>query len=93
MVNQADVGAIAPGQAAKIRLDAYPDLLFDGRVELVAPLGVQSSMTPKVRSFVALVSIQGTNEKLMPDLSASVEIIAARGNAAHSPAAHAPGTR
>jgi multidrug resistance efflux pump len=78
MVNQADVGAIAPGQPAKIRLDAYPDLLFDGRIELVAPLGVQSSMTPKVRSFVALVSIQGTNEKLMPDLSASVEVIAAR---------------
>lgn len=93
MVNQADVGAIAPGQLAKIRLDAYPDLLFDGRVELVAPLGVQSSMTPKVRSFVALVSIQGTNEKLMPDLSASVEILVARGNAAHGPAAHTPGTR
>ena len=93
MVNQADVGAIAPGQPAKIRLDAYPDLLFDGRVELVAPLGVQSSMTPKVRSFVALVSIQGTNEKLMPDLSASVEVIAARANVARGTAAGTPGTR
>jgi HlyD family secretion protein len=93
MVNQADVGAIAPGQPAKIRLDAYPDLLFDGRIELVAPLGVQSSMTPKVRSFVALVSIQGTNEKLMPDLSASVEVIAARSNAARGAAGSTPGTR
>ena len=49
LVNQADIGAIAPGQPAKIRLDAYPELLFDGRVELVAPLGVPSSLTPKVR--------------------------------------------
>jgi HlyD family secretion protein len=73
-VNQADVGLVTPGQPAKIRLDAYPDLLFDGRVELVAPLGVQSSLTPKVRSFVALVSIQGSAPQLMPDLSASVEI-------------------
>jgi HlyD family secretion protein len=93
MVNQADVGSIAPGQPAKIRLDAYPELLFDGRVELVAPLGVQSSMTPKVRSFVALVSIQGANEKLMPDLSASVEIMAARGSAAHTATKSTPGTR
>jgi len=73
-VNQADVGLVAPGQPAKIRLDAYPELLFDGRVELVAPLGVQSSLTPKVRTFVALVSIQGSAPQLMPDLSASVEI-------------------
>ncbi len=93
MVNQADVGLIAPGQPAKVRLDAYPDLLFDGRVELVAPLGVQSSMTPKVRSFVALVSIQGTNEKLMPDLSASVEVVIARGNAAKTTTKSQSGTR
>ena len=92
IVNQADVGSIAPGQPAKVRLDAYPDLLFEGRIELVAPLGVQSSMTPKVRSFVALVSIQGTNEKLMPDLSASVEVIATR-NAARGTARPTPGTR
>ncbi len=74
-INQADVGLVLPGQVAKVRLDAYPELLFDGRVELVAPLGVQSSLTPKVRSFVALVSIQGSDPQLMPDLSASVEII------------------
>jgi multidrug resistance efflux pump len=74
-INQADVGLVTPGQPAKVRLDAYPDLLFDGRVELVAPLGVQSSLTPKVRSFVALVSIQGSDPQLMPDLSASVEIL------------------
>jgi len=74
LVNQADVSSVAAGQPAKIRLDAYPDLLFDGRIELVAPLGVTSSMTPKVHTFVALVSIQGSNPQLMPDLSASVEI-------------------
>jgi hypothetical protein len=40
-----------------------------------------------------LVSIQGTNEKLMPDLSASVEVIAARSNAARGAAGSTPGTR
>jgi hypothetical protein len=54
----------------------------------VAPLGVASSLTPKVRTFVALVSIQGSSPQLMPDLTASVEVAdAARAGPA------APGTR
>ena len=77
LVNQADVSAMAPGQPAKIRLDAYPELLFGGKVELLAPLGVASSLTPKVRTFVALVSIQGSSPQLMPDLTASVEVAGA----------------
>ena len=73
-VNQADIGMVATGAAAKIRLDAYPELSFDGRVELLAPLAVTSSMTPKVRTFTALVSIQGSSPQLMPDLTASVDL-------------------
>jgi HlyD family secretion protein len=74
LVNQADISRIEPGQPAKIRLDAYPDLLFDGRIELLAPFGVASSLTPKVRSFTAVISIHGSHPQLMPDLSASVEV-------------------
>ena len=44
---------------AKIRLDAYPELLLRREGRAVAPLGVASSLTPKVRTFIALVSIQG----------------------------------
>ena len=74
LVNQADISRIEPGMPAKIRLDAYPELLFDGRVELVGPFGVPSGLTPKVRSFTAVISIRGSHPQLMPDLSASVEI-------------------
>ena len=74
-VNQTDVNLVSPGQAARIRLDAYPELLFNGRVETVTPLGTASSLTPKVRSFTAVVSIEGMDPQLMPDLSASVEIV------------------
>jgi HlyD family secretion protein len=76
-VSQADVNLVAPGQPAKIRLDAYPELLFDGRVQTIAPLGVASGLTPKVRAFTAVVSINGMDPQLMPDLSASVEILPA----------------
>lgn len=73
-VNQADIALIAPGHPARVRLDAYPQLIFDGRVESVAPLGVMSDMSAKVRNFTAIVSIHGSDPLLMPDLTASVEV-------------------
>lgn len=73
-VNQADVSMIAPGRAAEIRLDAYPELRFDGRVDIISPLGVTSGISPNVHTFITLVSIQGTHARLMPDLTASVDV-------------------
>lgn len=73
-VNQADIALIAEGQTATIRLDAYPELSFTGHVDLVAPLGISSNMTPSVRNFTVLVPIKGTHPRLMPDLTASVDL-------------------
>jgi HlyD family secretion protein len=73
-VNQADVHLLQAGQPARISLDAYPELQFQGRVEHVAPVGTTSMLTPRVRNFVATVSIQGSHPKLMPDLSAAVDV-------------------
>jgi len=77
-VSQADAGAIAPGQWARVALDAYPSLTFDGRVETVAPLAVPSQLTAKVRTFMVLVSISGTHPNLMPDLSAAADVVVER---------------
>ena len=73
-VNQADVHLLQVGQPARISLDAYPDLQFEGRVEHVAPVGTASMLTTRVRNFVATVSIKGSHPKLLPDLSAAVDV-------------------
>jgi multidrug resistance efflux pump len=73
-VNQADIGLLSPGLPALVRLDAYPELSFKGRVDIVSPLGVTSSLTPTVHTFVALISIDGMHARLMPDLTASVDV-------------------
>jgi multidrug efflux pump subunit AcrA (membrane-fusion protein) len=73
-VNQADVHLLQAGQPARISLDAYPGLEFKGRVEQVAPVGTTSRLTDRVRNFVAIVSIVGSHPKLMPDLSAAVDV-------------------
>ena len=73
-ISQIDGGFVAVGQPARIQLDAYPELSFDGRVEQLAPLASPSSLTPRVRMFTAVVAIVGAHAKLMPDLSAAVDI-------------------
>jgi hypothetical protein len=73
-VNQADIAFIEPGRAAIIGLDAYPELRFNGRVDVVSPIGVTSSLTETVHTFTALVSIDGMHPQLMPDLTASVDV-------------------
>ena len=73
-VNQADVSLLRVGQPVRVGLDAYPDLSFTGRVERIAAIGVTSGLSDRVRSFNVLFSISGSDGRLMPDLSASLDI-------------------
>lgn len=73
-VNQADINDIEVGLPVRVGLDAYPELFFDGVVTQVSPLGVTSTMSPKVRSFVALIEVKGSHPNLMPDLTASLDV-------------------
>ncbi len=81
-VNQADVNELRVGQPVRIGLDAYPDLAFEGRVAQISPLGVTSTLSPKVRTFVVLVDVRGAHPNLMPDLSASLDVTLAQTPAA-----------
>jgi HlyD family secretion protein len=73
-VNQADIGDLRVGQAVGIGLDAYPDLSFRGRIAQISPIGVASTLSPKVRSFVVNVDVNGSHPNLMPDLTASLDV-------------------
>jgi HlyD family secretion protein len=72
--NQADIEALSVGQGAAIRLDSYPSKTFTGRLETVSPIAIASSMSPRVRTFVAVFSIEGSDPHLLPDLAAAVEV-------------------
>lgn len=73
-VNQADINELRVGQPVRVGLDAYPDLRFDGRIEQISPLGVQSTLSPRVRNFVVIVVVRGSHPNLMPDLTASLDV-------------------
>jgi HlyD family secretion protein len=80
-INQEDLLALSVGQAVRVHLDAYPDLVFPGRLESIDPMGQPGDFNDaKLRDFAATFSIEGTDPRLMPDLSAAIEVSAAGGS-------------
>jgi HlyD family secretion protein len=73
-VNQEDFLALQVGQTATVHLDAYPQLVFPGKLEEMAPIGRSGDFSSKLRSFAVVFSISGSDTKLMPDLSAAVDV-------------------
>jgi HlyD family secretion protein len=73
-VNQADMNDLRIGQHVQVGLDAYPDLVFTGTVDQISPIGQQSTLSPKVRSFIVLVLVKEAHPNLMPDLTASLDV-------------------
>jgi HlyD family secretion protein len=81
LANQQDYPSLAVGQTAKVRLDAYPDLVFPAKLDQLSPIGEGGDFSSKLRSFVVIVAISGNDPKLMPDLSAAVDVDIAKPNA------------
>ena len=89
-VNQADSGRIALGAPVSVSLDAFPGAVFEGRVASVGAMAVatgssgggrgsrggsRSSGGRWVREVPVEVSILATDDRIMPDLSASADIL------------------
>jgi len=72
--NQEDFLSLQIGQTAKVHLDAYPELVFSGRLEEMAPVARSGDFSSKLRAFTVIFSISGNDAKLMPDLSAAVDV-------------------
>jgi len=73
-VNQEDLLGLRLGQKALVHLDAYSDMVFDGQLESIDPMGAPGDFSSKLRHFSATFSIKGHDPRLMPDLSAAVEV-------------------
>lgn len=79
-ISEADFQYLGNAASAKVYLDAYPGAEFQAQLEsssLVATAGLDSP----VRNFLARFVIAGQDRRLLPDLSASIEIDRARHSA------------
>jgi multidrug efflux pump subunit AcrA (membrane-fusion protein) len=78
-INEVDIAKIALGQKVEIRVDAYRDKVFEGRVSEIAPsafapgqVGQQGDGTI---TFEVIIEVIGSPAELLPGMSADVDII------------------
>src|SRR5207245_2199438 len=73
-LNQVDLLRVRTGLHAKMHLDAYPGIELAATLEDLSPLGHTGQFSETVRVFSARFSIQGTEPRLLPDLSAALDL-------------------
>lgn len=75
-VDEADIGKITVGQSVRVTVDAYPGRRFEGSVVRIAPRGVNVS---NVVTFEVKIEVTSKEKELLrPEMTANVEIVAAR---------------
>lgn len=62
------------GAKARVMLDAYPGAVFDAHLESASPVASGGLQSP-IRAFAARFRIDQRDPRLLPDLSAAVEIV------------------
>ena len=73
-VFEQDLAHVRIGQSAKIRVDAYPDKVFQGKVTFVYPTVSPESRTARVR-----IELQNRQALLKPSMYARTELTSSRG--------------
>jgi HlyD family secretion protein len=82
-VDETDVVGVHLGQDCNIRVDAYPDTVFKGKVTEIGSSALQksttlTSSTQESKDFKVVVTLDNPSQKLKPGLSASADIITAK---------------
>jgi len=72
--NEMDRSLILPGQHAKIVLDAYPKVAFNGTVVSISRLAQNVRWNSKLKGFEVIVDVKEADKRLKPGMSAMVRI-------------------
>jgi len=73
-VGEPDGAILVPGARALVRLDAYPDLVFEALLFSASPVATAALGSP-IKRFAARFRLQTSDPHLLPDLSAAVIIL------------------
>ena len=74
-VNEADVGAVAEGNAVAFTVDAYPDRTFAGKVTQVR---LSATELQNVVTYTVIIEASNDDRKLFPGMTANVQIEVAK---------------
>ena len=75
-MNQAESELVRIGQRASIRFDAYPEIQLEGKVEAVGSIATGGRrVNYYIRRVPVRISIEGHDPRVLPDLSASADVV------------------
>jgi HlyD family secretion protein len=79
MVSQAQSELLRIGQPATVNLDAFPGLRIHGTVQSIGAIGIGGwRLQYYVRNVPVRVSIEAQDERIIPDLSSSADVVLER---------------
>ena len=76
-VGEPDGAALQPGTRAVVHIDAFPELSLPAHFDSASPVA-SSALGNPIKTFNARFVLDRTDKRLVPDLSAAVEIQAAK---------------
>lgn len=71
-VAEPDGALLRPGLEARVAVDAYPDLTLPASFVTASPVAAAAGLGRGVKAFMAVFRLDGSDPRLMPDLSAAV---------------------
>jgi HlyD family secretion protein len=74
-VDEADIGSVHAGAPVSFTVEAYPDELFSGEVEQVR---LAATKTSGVVTYTVIIKAQNPDQKLFPEMTATVRIVGQR---------------
>lgn len=72
LVDEADIGQVAEGQAVGFSVDAHPDAKFEGRVQQIRLAGVEEQ---NVVTYTVVIAADNPRRLLLPGMTANVDIV------------------
>ncbi len=75
LVGESDIGRVRSGLTASVRVDAYPNRVFHGTVDKIAP---QATVEQSVTMFPVLINIDNQDGALMPGMNSDVSVLVSR---------------
>jgi len=70
-LDESDIGHVKEGMAVTFRVDAYPDVTFEGRV---AQVRLQGELVSNVVTFMTVIDVANRELKLKPGMTANVTV-------------------
>jgi len=74
-INELDYKKVQLGQKVKVRLDALPEVVFEGKVSSLGKLSKPKEQDSKIKVFDAEITIINNDERLKPGMTVSCQIL------------------